>query len=181
MTTDITQPTRQAIAAKDRSGKGMVTGRLKRALDEMVWSGARRADAATIAGMTDHSLRSALKKPHVKAYYVTELGILRESTKAKIHHRLEALSDQDENKAAAVKACQVLIADDPVYDNRRAGMGQVPGLVIQIVQSPMPAVTRQAVTIDAAPEPEPPRRELWFRDVEGPVSEPIFRHPLDRD
>jgi hypothetical protein len=169
---DATYPTRQVIAAKGRSGKGVVTGRLKRALDEMVWSGARRADAAIAAGMTDHSLRSALKKPHVKAYYLTELGSLRESTRAKIHHRLEALSEQDENKAAAVKACQVLIADDPIYDNRRAGMVQMPGLVIQIVND-LPA-PRERVAIDITP---PRQRE----PLDAPESrgEPIFRAPWD--
>ena len=148
----------------------MVTGRLKRALDEMIWSGARRADAATIAGMTDHSLRTALKKPHVKAYYLTELGVLRESTKAKIHHRLEALSDQDENKAAAVKACQVLIADE---EESRHGRGIVtqPGLTIVIQQSvAAPRVEPIDVTL-----PAPIGIEAYT-----PASEPIFQHPLRR-
>jgi hypothetical protein len=48
---------------------------------------------------------------------------------------LEAPSDQDENKAAAVKACQELIADDPVFDNRRAGVATVPGLIIHVIHS----------------------------------------------
>src|ERR1043165_1664625 len=55
MTDDI-QPTRQAIAAKERSGKLTVTGKLKVALDEMLFKGSRRADAAAAAGMTDHGL-----------------------------------------------------------------------------------------------------------------------------
>jgi hypothetical protein len=178
MSTNITQPTRQAIAARDRSGKGMVTGRLKRALDEMVWAGARRTDAATIAGMTDHSLRSALKKPHVKAYYLMELGVLRESTRAKVHHRLEALADQDEHKAAAVKACQILIADDPVYDNRRAGIVSSPGLIIQVLNIPAPP-RDPAVTIDAQPEPAPASRQLFVPGRDEPIDEDetVFRSP----
>ena len=40
--------------------------------------------------------------------YLAELGVLRESGRAKTFHRLEALRDQDDNRAAAVKACQVL-------------------------------------------------------------------------
>jgi hypothetical protein len=118
----------------------------------MVWSGARRADAAKTAGMTDHSLRAALRKPHVIGFYRSELGVLRESGRARIFHRLEALAEQDDNKAAAVKACQVLeqIADDPVKSGSRGGSTQ-PGFVIQIVNAP--AVPAPQQTIDVTPAP----------------------------
>ena len=43
----------------------------------MVWQAKRRADAAKLAGMTDKSLRSALRKAHVMAYYNGELEVLR--------------------------------------------------------------------------------------------------------
>lgn len=47
-------PTRQAVAiAAGRSAPLKVTGRLKLAIETMVWSGARRADAAKIAGLSD--------------------------------------------------------------------------------------------------------------------------------
>jgi hypothetical protein len=52
-------PTRQSIAAKDRSGKLKVTGKLKVAIDKMLYEGSRRPDAAKTAGMTDHGLRSS--------------------------------------------------------------------------------------------------------------------------
>jgi hypothetical protein len=115
----------------------------------------------------------------VKAYYLTELGILRESTRAKIHHRLEALSDQDENKAAAVKACQVLIADDPEYD-RRVGTVTSPGLVIQIVNSPAPR--EHVTTIDIKPEPAPASQQLFVPGRDEPIDEDatVFRSPWDR-
>ncbi len=79
MTNDIAQPSRQALAAKDRSLPGKVTGRLKRAIDLMVWEAASRSDAAKTVGMTDHSMRQALKRPHVMAYYTGELGVRRAS------------------------------------------------------------------------------------------------------
>ena len=41
-----TLPTRQATAIEGRSRRGAVTGKLMTALDLMVWSGERRADAA---------------------------------------------------------------------------------------------------------------------------------------
>jgi hypothetical protein len=64
-----TLPTRQAAAIEGRSRRGTVTGKLKAALDLMVWSGERRAHAAEKAGLADSSLRAALRKPHVLQHY----------------------------------------------------------------------------------------------------------------
>ncbi|WP_342711276.1 hypothetical protein AAFG13_04765 [Bradyrhizobium sp. B124] len=72
------EPTRQAIAAKDRSGRLTVSGKLKTALDLML-EGSRRCDAPTEAGMKPHSLREARKKPHVRAYWNHGLQVMRES------------------------------------------------------------------------------------------------------
>jgi alcohol dehydrogenase class IV len=102
------EPTRQAIAVKDRSAPGRVTGKLKTAIERMVWFGDARADAATAAGLTDHGLRTALRKPHVLAYLRSELALLREGERPRSIHRLIELREQDENRNAAVKAIQVL-------------------------------------------------------------------------
>jgi hypothetical protein len=131
MTNDITAvpPSRQALAAEDRSLPGR---RLRRAITEMVWSGARRADAAKTAGMTDHSLRAALRKPHVIGFYRAELGILRESERAKTFHRLCDVRDQDSNKMASVAASKALeqISEEAV--SRPPSQQQMPGFVIVI-------------------------------------------------
>jgi hypothetical protein len=103
-TTAFAQPTRQAIAAKDRSLPGRVTGRLKRAVDAMVWQAASRKEAAEMAGMTDHSLRAALKRPHVMAHYLAECEVLRLSGRAKRLHRLEEIAASDKNLNASVAA-----------------------------------------------------------------------------
>jgi hypothetical protein len=71
-------PTRQAAAIPGRSRRGAVTGKLKTALDLMVWENLKRKDAAAQAGLTDPSLRFAFRKPHVMAYYRAELAALRE-------------------------------------------------------------------------------------------------------
>jgi len=42
-------PTRQATAIEGRSRRGAVTGKLRAALDLMVWSGEKRADAAEMS------------------------------------------------------------------------------------------------------------------------------------
>jgi hypothetical protein len=109
------EPTPQAIAAQDRSEPRRVTGKLKAAIDRLVWFGDKRADAATAAGMTDHGLRSALRKPHVLGYLRNELALLREGERPRSIHRLAELRDQDDNRAAAVKAIQVLeqLTDGP--------------------------------------------------------------------
>ena len=127
MTDDQQLPTRQAQAIDGRSSPLKVTGKLKAAIDLMVWQGSRRAEAAEKAGIKDHSLRTALRKPHVLAYYHGEIGVLRESTRAKNFHRLEAIADQDENRAAAVSAIKVMegvsdpIAPASARDLPRAG------------------------------------------------------------
>jgi hypothetical protein len=54
MTDDAKPITRQAIAAKERSGKLTVSGKLKVAVDEMLYKAASRADAARVAGISDH-------------------------------------------------------------------------------------------------------------------------------
>ena len=107
MSDDIT-PTRQAIAEKDRSGKLTVSGKLKVALDEMLFKGSRRADAAIAAGMTDHGLREAFKKPHVKAYYNAGLEILRTSERARNISALAKVRDDSENAMAVVSAAKTL-------------------------------------------------------------------------
>jgi hypothetical protein len=81
-------PTRQAAAIEGRSRRGAVTGKLRTALDLMVWSGERRADAAEKAGLADCSLRAALRKPHVLQHYNAELAALRSIRNASRRKRL---------------------------------------------------------------------------------------------
>ena len=109
------EPTRQAIEAHDRSMPKRVTGKLRIAIERLVWFGDRRADAATAAGLTDHGLRSALRKPHVLGYLRSELALLWEGERPRNVHRLAALRDQDDNRNAAVAAIKVLeqLTDDP--------------------------------------------------------------------
>jgi hypothetical protein len=85
-------PTRQAVEAKGRTTPGRVTGKLKAAIDRMVWFGDKRADAATAAVLTDHGLRSALRKPHVLGHLRSELALLREGERPRSIHRLAEFS-----------------------------------------------------------------------------------------
>jgi hypothetical protein len=104
--------------------------------------------------MKPKSLYNAFRKHHVRAYYLAELGVLRESARARTFHRLEALRDQDDNKAAAVKACQVLEQLGEASAETRPTQQQVPGLVIVIQNAPPDAIPRPSapVTIEPARE-----------------------------
>jgi hypothetical protein len=128
-----TAPTRQAAAIEGRSRRGAVTGKLKTALDLMVWSGKKRVDAAQEAGLADCSLRAALRKPHVLQHYNAELAALRTSLRAKNVHRLDTIADDSKNdmaRVAAVKALEIIIEQA----DERTGAVTMPGLQIIIVQ-----------------------------------------------
>jgi hypothetical protein len=155
-----TVPTRQAAAIEGRSQRLNVTGKLKIALEAMVWEGLSRMDAAAKAGLADNSVRVALKKPHVLRYYNTELAALRISLRARNTHVLAGITENSENDAARVKAVQVLegMSDEALSggytsDGRpRAGyifdLGPTPGVTIQIVQ---PAPKQEPAMVDVTP------------------------------
>jgi hypothetical protein len=149
--TDIT-PTRQAIAAKNRSGKLTVSGKLKVALDAMLYDGSRRADAAKAAGITDHSLRTALRKPHVARYYNEGLVVLRESERARNIKRLTEIRDKADNMPA-VQAIKEL---ELTPEQARAGThgGPRSGYIIDL--SPDPPGVTIVIRHDAPAQPPQP-------------------------
>lgn len=145
-------PTRQAAAIPGRSSPGKVTGKLRRAIEAMVWEGARRKEAAQIAGIKDHSLRAALKKPHVLAHYRSELEVLRESERARNLLRLCEIRDQDDNKGAAVKAIQVLDGDKEQRRTNIAVNVVMPGIIIDLSE---PLAHEQTLVSDEVIEIHP--------------------------
>lgn len=157
MTQDPTPPTRQSVAAKDRSDRLTVSGRLKQALMFMVWEGKTRKEAATAAGMSDHGLREALRKPHVRVFYSMELEVLRTSARAKNFHRLDeiaASSGNDMARVGAIKAMEALAAEAPPPGSATP---LSPGLVIVIQNGPAPATVIEppVQTIDVTPSHDP--------------------------
>lgn len=127
-----------------------IRGRLRAAIEAMVWEGARRPDAAAAAGMKDHSLRAALKKPHVLAYLRAEMDVLRSSERPRNIHRLVEIRDKADNMPA-VNAIRMLEQIDEEHQRLGTLAPQLPGLVV-VVQAPAgAAVTAQHRTIDANP------------------------------
>jgi hypothetical protein len=140
--------TRQAAAIEGRSRRGKVTGKLRDALERMVWQGEKRADAAAKAGLADSSLRAALRKPHVLQHYNAELAALRASLRARNVHRLDNIADVSKNDMARVGAIKALEVITDQADERRPST-ILPGLQIVIVQGPgLPNAT-----IDPPPVP----------------------------
>jgi hypothetical protein len=128
---ELTTSTRQSQAIDGRSSGLNVTGKLRSAIEQMVWHGARRAEAAEKAGMKDHSLRAALRKAHVMAHYHAELRVLRESTRAKNFHRLDGIAEDSPNTMARVAAIKTMEAVSEPLASVASGQG-LAGFVIDI-------------------------------------------------
>ncbi len=136
---DISKPTPPPAKPDDglKSRRMQVTGRLKVALDNMVWAGMKRDDAAQAAGLTPHALYSALRKPHVKQWYLAECEILRTSGRARRIHRLEEIGEATSNLNASVQAIRTLDAPDAANSpGGSSGSPTTPGLTIQIITAP---------------------------------------------
>jgi hypothetical protein len=118
----------------------------------MVWQALTRKEAAEVAGLTEHALYCALRKPHVMAHYLSLCEVLRLSGRARRIHRLEAMVEQDENKAAVVNASIAL--DRPSESAMQSSASQaVPGITIHIHETP---ASPPAKIIDATPSARVP-------------------------
>jgi hypothetical protein len=125
------QPAIAAIASK--SDKTLrITGKVRAAIDLMVWTGLKRDEAAQQSGMKDNSLYVALTRPDVKAYYLRQCEVLRTSGRARRIHRLEAMLEQDDNKAAVINAALALDRIGEA-DAISRGTQMQPGMQIVIV------------------------------------------------
>lgn len=134
------QPSRQAIQAKTASKPRRVTGKLKTAIDLMVFGDEAATvyawdEAARQAGLTVRTMRLALERQHVRRYLKDQQEVFRAAICAANPRRLAQIRDQDDNRSAAVKAIQVLEQrdTDPATASARTHM---PGVVIVIGQPP---------------------------------------------
>ena len=117
-----------------------IGGRLKLALDLMVWGNGERRylpdnEAAAIAGLNVISIRNALHKPHVLAYYKQQREVLRARESPANIHRLCEIRDAADNMPAvnAIRALEQL-GDEQTNKPSIA----TPGVVIRIVNVAQP-------------------------------------------
>jgi hypothetical protein len=148
-------PQHLAFGANPRERKTVlpakrIGGRLKQALDLMVWGDGERRylpdnEAAAIAGINVLSIRSALQKPHVPQYYREQREVLRARESPANIHRLCEIRDADNNMPAvnAIKALEMLDTEQINRPNVPS-----PGISIRIVQVASPPAP---MDIKAAP------------------------------
>ena len=131
-----------------------IGGRLKQALDLMVWGDGERRylpdnEAAAIAGLNVISIRNALTKPHVLAYYREQREVLRARESPANIHRLCEIRDAADNMPAvnAIRALEQ-IGDEQTTKPHAPS----PGVTIRIVnvaQPPPPVDIKSPRIIDA--------------------------------
>jgi hypothetical protein len=126
--------TTQQRAAIGKTAPNGVSGRLKTALDDMVWNATPWEEAARKANLTVRSMRLAMRRPHVLSYLRDERRVLLATASPKNLKRLGELRDQDSNMAAAVTAAKTLeaLADESLPPGAMVGGGARAGFVIDL-------------------------------------------------
>lgn len=145
--TDIAPTTDKPI--RRRRPIGQVRGKLRTALDAMVWDALPRKQAAEKAGMTEHGLYKALRKAPVRAAYLAELEVLRTSERARNIHALIEVRDQTDNSMARVAAVKAMQATDEVEQSRGAVV--TPGLTVVVISQQPPALMVHQRSTEANP------------------------------
>lgn len=145
----IAEQSNRQIGRREASKPMRVTGRLKQALDMMVWNNATDYEAAIQTGMTLAALRLALQRPHVRSYFRSEHASLRERENPRNTHTLLEVRDQTDNQMARVQAVRTMMAmDEQVFGGRsNSANTSTPGVVI-VIQG---AVTAHERAISAKP------------------------------
>ena len=141
-------PLTPAEAVVGRSKRLQVTGKLKVAIEAMVFKAMPRAKAADYAGLSEQAVYAALRKPHVLAFYDQLLEVLRTSERARNLHALYEVRDQTANQNARVAAVRTLerqLDEEDAPGTRQA----VPGFVINVVVA-APGATAQGVELEAS-------------------------------
>lgn len=127
------QPQPNALPRTER-----ISRKVKRAIDMMVMDGLHRADAAKKAGIAEHSLYVAMRKPSVLAYRNTLLGVLRTSAAARTIAKAEQLMDKAESEHVQADMVKYLgqMDADVVPNQTRNPLGvnaNTPGLTVNFI------------------------------------------------
>ena len=130
---------------------------VKAAIDDMVFTGAKRGDASTKAGITNHTLYVALKQPHVLAYMNSQMGVLRSSAIARTIAKAEDLMDGAESEHVRLGAIQYLNPPIARTENTHVHQHLIPGLTI--VHGAY-AQREDAQILDVTPRQQPEVRRI---------------------
>lgn len=152
-----------------------ITGRLKVALDLMVWGDQTGkpldyTEAGRTVNISARSMRRSLERPLVRQYLYQQGQVFRASLTPRSLWHLDQISAQRVNMNAAVAACRTVLGQE---EQSRSDPSVSPRLTIVIRQ---PDVAPAPVTIEHKPvelESDDPH------DATRPLRAPFFRDPTD--
>jgi hypothetical protein len=122
-----------------------IRGKLKTALDSIVYDGKPWAEAAREAGLTTQAVRKALGKHHVQAYLKRERQVFRAAASgANIHHAID-VRDQKVNQTARIQAIRYLDGISEQDERTPGGQAVSPGVVVQVNVNRGPAEADETV------------------------------------
>jgi len=148
-------PANYPLRPKHEPRKLRVTGKVRQAINAMVWQGLKRDEAAEHAGLQPHSLYVAFRLPHVKQAYLKELEVLRTSERARNVHTLLDVRES-ENQVARIQAVRTLEEmDDENIPNRR-GIQAIPGVTVVIQAAPDKVSVSPIIDLTADVKPDVP-------------------------
>lgn len=140
----VTVAQQQPVTTKPDPRK-RIRGRLKAALDMMVWEGVPWNEAAPKANFGVPAMRKALERAHVLAYLREQKQVFRTSASSQNISALVKLRDTAGNAMAQLGAIKVLEHIDESETPR--GIGASPGVTI-VIAAPLTGRDRE---IDAKP------------------------------
>ena len=161
---------------KQTEPKGRISAKLRKALTLMVEHGLTRRNAAEGAGLTDHALYCALRKPHVAALRSELMRVIRESEASRSISRLAALADGAESEHVRFKSNELLLGIDGITpivrsQNVHAHVHTMPGLTI--IHSTPDAGSDDPNVIDAEAEEITPHPGLSYLDEDFAAPGPL--------
>lgn len=132
-------PSRKSALQREQQPTTKISGKVRAAIDAMVWQALPRKQAAEAAGISEHGLYKAFRKPPVRAAYLAELEVLRTSERSRNIHRLTEIRDAADNMPAvnAIKLLEQIDSDAPT-----AGTVRQAGITIVIQGTSEPRITQ---------------------------------------
>jgi hypothetical protein len=127
----------------------------------MVFDGLKRPEAAEIAGLTDHAVRTALTKPHVLAYLNECQEMLRTSARPRALNRVIKLIDEADSDKVKLEASKYI-------DGMDRGAHQVGALQVN-VQNNVSVTATPGYVIDLTADSHESSRKIAHLDADDAI------------
>lgn len=154
-----------------------ISGRVKVAIDAMVYEALPRSKAAKRAGLSEHGLYKALRKPPVLAYMNSQMGMIRTSAASRTIAKAEKLMDEAESEHVQADMTKWLaglegIAPTQRIENTHIHRNAQPGLTINFISGSLPG--DDALLIDS-------QRANQAKPLKAIGNRPSVPHPSVRN